>query len=285
MSASLLVITVWYFFVSISFTVFPFKSTTLFTSFGCIIVPSFAIVLATNAICIGVARISLWPIPLCAISPFSYDLKVGNTLCDIESPVAGISLLNPNFSAVSFNLSFPSSSARLPKTTLLDLINAVFKSILPLVTFFTFGSVNPPPRSNTPLSSNILDCIPEIFCNALVVVTVLKVDPGGYLPLSVLFIRALLESLPELAASIALSRLLGSYVGIETSANISPVLGFIATAAPLYPPKFFSPLYAACWILGSNVVTIPFPILFSSLFLSLNISFNESTLKFLIKSL
>ena len=130
-----------------------------------------------------------------------------------------------------------------------------------------------------PSSLKVLFVIPPIFSRALVNVIVLKVDPGGYNPAVALFISGELSALPALAASIDAFKSLGLYVGLETMANTSPVLGFNATTAPLLLPRA---LYAACCITGSKVVTTPFPILSSSSFLSSNILFNLSILKSLI---
>ena len=113
--------------LSIDLITFLSLSTIVFTSFGCIIIPSLATVAATNAICIGVDKILLCPIPLCAIFPTSELSNVGNLLAVIETPGPVITELNPKSSAVDFNLLFPNSIANVPNTTLLDTLYDCFK--------------------------------------------------------------------------------------------------------------------------------------------------------------
>ncbi len=78
--------------------------------------PSWAIAAETMAICSGVAVTSNWPMPDSAVCALS--MSDGYTLGYARTGTSCRSSLKPNFSAIALTLSWPRSTAILPKTLL-----------------------------------------------------------------------------------------------------------------------------------------------------------------------
>lgn len=87
------------------------------TSCGCITTPSFAAPAATIAICIGVTRVSYWPMPVLASCALLRSSPIVEGVTDIGMER---SWPKPNSSAVAESSSSPSSFASRAKEVLQD---------------------------------------------------------------------------------------------------------------------------------------------------------------------